>query len=160
MRKIVILFFSFLLSIIVYAQNQYDTILKEGMVWRMESEIPVAEGYTYFDAIYTLRGDTLINDIPFKGLYKKSWSRGEQEESIDWYNNGFIGEQNGKVYFWAGMSSKAPQLVMDFTLSVGDTFVDPSGFEYIVKNVSDTILSRSDDQRPRHCICTEYGHVH
>lgn len=132
-------------------KKEYDTILKEGMVWRMEAKMVVAEGYSYSDAIYTLRGDTLINDIPFKGLYIKSWLRSKQEESADWCNNGFIGEQNGKVYFWA-MPPIAPKLVMDFTLNVGDTFVDPSGYVYIVKNVSDTILSRSDDQRPRRCI--------
>lgn len=153
MKRNIILLFSIYCSIMAYAQKEYDSFLKEGKVWRMEYKQVVYEGESYQDKIIMLSGDTLIDDIPFRRMLEKRWMRGIQDEPKDWKATyGYIGEKDGKVYYWHNSYPTTPQIVMDFSLNEGDNVVGSTGVVYVVKAVSDTILSRSDDKRTRRCI--------
>lgn len=153
MNRKVILLLLFFCSIMTYAQKEYDSFLKEGKVWRMEYKQVVYEGESYQDKIIMLSGDTLIDDIPFRRMLEKRWMRGIQDEPTDWKATyGYIGEKDGKVYYWHNSYPTTPQIVMDFSLNVGDNVVGSTGVVYVVKAVSDTILSKSDDKCTRRCV--------
>ena len=164
MKRCVVLLLSALCSIIVYAQKEYDSILKEGKVWRMEYKLVVEPGYgdVYNDEIIMLKGDTLIDEVPFKQMHKKSWRRGEESEPTEWKAiRCYIGEKDGKIYYLEdnpyNPSYRPYLIVMDFSLGIGDDFVytstgSGSQIVYAVKTASDTIFSCSDDKRPRRCL--------
>lgn len=124
MKRNIILLFSIYCSIMAYAQKEYDSFLKEGKVWRMEYKQVVYEGESYQDKIIMLSGDTLIDDIPFRRMLEKRWMRGIQDEPKDWKATyGYIGEKDGKVYYWHNSYPTTPQIVMDFSLNEGDNVV-------------------------------------
>ena len=156
MKKCIVLLLSAMCSIMVYAQKDYDSILKEGKVWRMEYKLVVDPEYgdAYIDAIIMLKGDTIIDDIPFKQMCRKSWRRGEESEPTEWdVTRWFIGEKDGKIYDWLDYIPSCPRKQMDLSLNVGEEIVAPSSkFIYFAKTVSDTILSLSGDKRPRRCL--------
>ena len=140
-----------LFAISANAQKEYDSFLKEGKVWKIELEIVTSTKY-YYDRLITLHGDTLIDGIPFKRMYEKKWLRGEESEPTEWKRTRqFFGEKDGKLYS-RYESSEAPTMVQDFSLNIGGEFVKyETGDVYVVKNIADRILYRSDDKRSRRC---------
>ena len=155
MRKSVLLMLLAFCSMMMYAQKTYESLLEEGKVWKMEYKQVVAPEYgdVYYDEVIMLQGDTLIGDIPFKRIYTKGWLRGEQSEPADWSSrNEFIGELDGKIYYWQNSYPATPHIVMDFSLNVGESMVGSEYDEFVVKAVSDTILASSEDKQSRRCI--------
>jgi len=152
MKKSVLLMLLAFCSMMAYAQKEYESLLEEGKVWKMEYKavLPSEYGEHYSYENVVLQGDTVIDGIPFRstGSY-------------------WIGQKDGVVYEYAknsNMGQKFP--IMDFTLNVGDEFIiyekdyDDEGDSvaiwetdrYIVIAVSDTILASSMDKRLRHCV--------
>lgn len=68
MRKSVLLMLLAFCSMMVYAQKEYESLLEEGKVWKMEYKAAIpqeyVERYSYEDVV--LQGDTVIDGIPFK----------------------------------------------------------------------------------------------
>ena len=151
MKKNLLLLFLSLVSICINAQKNFESLLQDGKVWKVEySSTPVetVERYAYEDIV--LQGDTIIDGILFKS------------DGYSW-----IGQKDGVVYNCVEyMNLGQPYPYMDFSLNVGNEFViyekefDEEGdsmvtwvvdrFEAIA--VSDTIIAISSDKRLRHCV--------
>ena len=145
-------------SIMMYAQREYESVLDERKVWKMEYKvaIPSELGEHYSYEYIVLQGDTVIDGIPFKST-----------------GNYWIGQKDGIIYEYEkdyNLGQIFP--IMDFTLNVGDELViyekdydDEGGsFEtweaesFKVVAVSDTIIASSTDKRLRHCVYVEGSH--
>ena len=135
-----------------YGQKSYDALLQEGKEWTMLYESSISPYYIMPDIFekYKLSGDTVIESILFKKEYRKSWQRDLENEPMEWGDSKeYVGESGGKVFLW-WEGTDSPLCVMDFTLNVGETIQGMFEYEeYIVKTVSDTIISLSADRKSR-----------
>lgn len=108
MKKNLLLLFLSLVSICINAQKNFESLLQDGKVWKVEySSTPVetVERYAYEDIV--LQGDTIIDGIPFKS------------DGYSW-----IGQKDGVVYNCVEyMNLGQPYPYMDFSLNVGNEFV-------------------------------------
>ena len=68
MRKSVLLMLLAFCSMMAYAQKEYESLLEEGKVWKMEYKavLPSEYGEHYSYENVVLQGDTVIDGIPFK----------------------------------------------------------------------------------------------
>jgi len=112
-----ILLFSFFLS---NAQNyEYIPLMNEGYVWSYCDVVKV--GFDDYDLNYSqlkFNGDTIINNIAYKKLFKHDCS------SSGLYYMASLREENKKVY--AIYSEKQQeQLIYNFSLVVGDSIRSP-----------------------------------
>ena len=133
---------------------QHDSFLKEGKVWTMQLN-PENDPDSFTLEKLTLRGDTLIKEVPFKQVYKKCWIHNKESEPVEWEaSHLYIGEKYGKVYNWYDNSKVPPLCVMDFSMKTGGGMSHTRDYgnqyeSFIITSVSDTVLSFSDDKISR-----------
>ena len=146
----------------------YKPIFQEGLTWKMEYQkdsSPESRCKTL-----VLINSTLIDDIPYKRVYTQE-KAGDSDDYIWTPQEYWIGEKDGRVYYYRSGWHDHYTPIMDFSLSVGDslvvTYVLPDDFErnihelqtYRVVAVSDTVIDSSTDKCPRRCVYVEgkYG---
>lgn len=146
----------------------YKPIFQEGLTWKMEYQkdsSPESRCETL-----VLINSTLIDDIPYKRVYTQE-KAGDSDDYIWTPQEYWIGEKDGRVYYYRSGWHDHYTPIMDFSLSVGDslvvTYVLPDDFErnihelqtYRVVAVSDTVIDSSTDKCPRRCVYVEgkYG---
>lgn len=155
-RGFIVLLLPFFCSIMAHAQKEYDSFLKEGKVWKMEypPSQPNPDDYVSYFRCVKLQGDTLINDIPFKQIHKKDWST-EENEPAEWEAiPGYIGEKDGKIYYYRNYyGPQGPDVLMDFSLGLGDELVDfHIGRHFVVSDISYVTPIRADIRCTRRSI--------
>ena len=133
------------------AQGDYIPLNVDGMVWTMWNKlsVPTGDGRVSYER-YKAEGDTIIDGSKFErilGSYIDDVTNQQQWGSTSY----FIRDDNGKIYLCkttaGGKNEK--ELVMDFTLKVGDVL---PVYGYQVIAVSDTILNGSCDRQTRRCL--------
>jgi hypothetical protein len=92
---------------------------------------------------YAINGDTLINQINYKVLY-----RSDEEYPVNWTKHGYIREdEDHKVYYIPYHSAIAnlddPKMVYNFSADIGDTLLITS-FAYNYPNELEVIISDID----------------
>ena len=125
--KITILFFLILYG--NYSYSQYKSVFGEDTTqWNVTYIIPDMMPTVLYKAF----GDTIINEKNYKHLYQGFWYY-----SADNYDNyGYLREDTttGKLWFLS-LEDNNEQLMMDLSLTKGDTFVFPMDIQYTVDTV-------------------------
>lgn len=140
------------LSSALFANDNFDSILKEGKVWRYQYKLVVNPDY---DDVYQremcLSGDTLIEGIHFNRMMERQVPDEDETSVAEWTpQNVWIGEENGKVYTYNGLTNTC-QLLFDFSLEKGE-LIEKFGWQWRVIAVTDTILDSGNDRKVRHCL--------
>ena len=122
-------------------------IAQEGKAWHIKTQIPYYDDRYTHDVHMWIAGDTVVDGLTCKRLYKHSRLRhGDDAGTLQ---VGYC-RQEGDRYYQNG------ELLFDLGLQVGDTFVPRRGMPLVVKTVGDTTLT---DGLPRKCLmvaeCTD-----
>ena len=151
MKRIVLMVILLSAALAGRAQGDYIPLNVDGMVWTMWNKlsVPTGDGRVSYER-YKAEGDTIIDGSKFErilGSYIDDVTNQQQWGSTSY----FIRDDNGKIYLCkttaGGKNEK--ELVMDFTLKVGDVL---PVYGYQVIAVSDTILNGSSDRQTRRCL--------
>ena len=122
-------------------------IAQEGKAWHIKTQIPYYDDRYLYDVRMWIEGDTVVDGLECKRLYKHSRARYGTDEGT--LHVGYC-RQEGDRYYQNG------ELLFDLGLEVGDTFVPRRGMPLVVKAVGDTTLT---DGLRRRCLmvaeCTE-----
>ena len=108
MKKSVFMMMLSLLSLTTYAQSDDGKFVIEGKTWTI-FHYPFAKEYQYTYRMQ-LKGDTTINEITYKKLYKGNTYTGA------------LREEGEKVYYRENNCNEV--CLYDFGLNVGDSFLD------------------------------------
>lgn len=131
MKKLILISASFIFSVMAFCQNYYP-LVQENNEWNVLQVI--FEGgnpwdTTFFTQTYKISGDTIINELAYKKVYKS-----EEEMPVNWEYEGSIREEDEKVWYISHFNNEEI-LIYDFTLNVGDTMA----FQYQPVMVVDSI---------------------
>ena len=107
-------------------------IAQEGKAWHIKTQIPYYDDRYTHDVHMWIEGDTIVEGLTCKKLYKHTRLRYSDEEGT--LQVGYC-RQEGERYYQNG------ELLFDLGLEVGDTFVPHRGMPLIVKAVGDTTLT-------------------
>jgi len=106
-------------------------------------------------------GSTIeVDGITLKQIVRSEWNYGEDGPTNWKETEMFIGEVDGKVYFYDHWSTSYHLVqVMDFTLQEGDTYRQHTSnddhdnyADFVVVAVTDTVIATSVDKTPRKCL--------
>lgn len=149
----------------VGAQEDYESLLSESKVWTMiikPSVNPEVYGKLLYINETKLVGDTVINGVHFKQKYERQCRQGEDMPAEWSATKEYLGQDGSKVYLFSSFTDKMI-LDTDISLQVGDklacydlSFYTDLLFNYMVTEVSDTVLDCSTDKVCRKCV---YVHV-
>lgn len=131
MKKLILISASFIFSVMAFCQDYYP-LVQENNEWNVLQVI--FEGgnpwdTTFFTQMYMISGDTIINELAYKKVFKS-----EEEIPVNWEYEGSIREEDEKVWYISHFNNEET-LIYDFTLNVGDTMV----FQYQSVMVVDSI---------------------
>lgn len=107
-------------------------IAQEGKMWHVKTQIPYYDDRYTHDVRMWIDGDTMVDGLACKRLYKHSRARyGNDEGTL------VVGycRQEGDRYYQDG------ELMFDLGLQVGDTFMPRRGMPLVVRAVGDTTLT-------------------
>ena len=130
-----------MLLAVVSGVTAQEPIAMDGKKWF----IKVGHSYYFSDVHMWIEGDTIISGITYKKLYKHTiplW-----EDNGDTFEVGYC-HQDGDKYWQNG------QLMFDFGLQLGDMFTVDNNLQFMVTNVSDTVLT---DGVRRKCIIIKHN---
>ncbi len=114
LRKLLLL--PMLVMAMSYANAQDEKVfVTEGKTWICD----LGEGGDYTAFVFKLSGDTIFNDKTYKKMYKN-----------DVFQYGV--RQEGQKVYWAFSGNHAEELVYDFGLKKGDTFVYKEFKSYVL----------------------------
>lgn len=120
-----------------------EPIALDGKEWNIRTTVPNADDGFVSDVRLWIEGDTIVDGMTCRKLYKQTtprWEEGEEKLEVGYcYQDGDKYYQNGRLMF-------------DLGLQVGDTFYVSddhmkAGLGYIVTNVGDTVLQDGVDRR-------------
>lgn len=114
------------------AKRTPTPIAQEGKAWHIKTQIPYYDDRYTHDVHMWIEGDTIVEGLTCKKLYKHTRLRYSDEEGT--LQVGYC-RQEGERYFQNG------ELLFDLGLEVGDTFVPRRGMPLIVKAVGDTTFT-------------------
>ena len=117
------------------AANEQDLDV-DGKKWHIRTQVPYIDDRYTNDVFMWIEGDTIVEDIRYKKLYKQT--RNVKDSSMGTIEVGYC-RQEGDKYYQDG------KLMFDFGLGVGDMFAtstdnEEAGFFYTVVSIGDTLL--------------------
>ena len=113
-------------------RRPHAPIALEGRAWHVTTQIPYYDDRYTHDVRMWVGGDTMVDGLWCKQLYKHTRLRhGDDEGTLQ---VGYC-RQEGDKYYQNG------ELLFDLGLQVGDTFVPRRGMPLVVKAVGDTTLA-------------------
>ena len=120
-----------------------EPIALDGKEWNIRTTVPNADDGFVSDVRLWIEGDTVVDGMTCRKLYKQTtprWEEGEEKLEVGYCH------QDGDRYYQNG------RLMFDLGLQVGDTFYVSddhmkAGLGYIVTNVGDTVLQDGADRR-------------
>lgn len=153
MKRKVAIFLMALVPALAFSQGN-ESLLNEDKVWIMGYISPYQVGKVdYIES--KLEGDTVIGNITYKRQYRREVKQGE-ETPQDWKSTDYyVGQEGSKLYYYNKAFHEDPQLLMDFSATVGDNIpyiIDGMPSSLNVENISDTIFVNSKDKQSRKCI--------
>ena len=113
-------------------QHAVAPIAQEGKEWHIKTQIPYYDDRYTHDVRMWIEGDTIVDGLTCKRLYKHTRLRYGNDEGTLQVS---YCRQEGDKYYQNG------ELLFDLGLQVGDTFVPHRGMPLIVKAVGDTTLT-------------------
>lgn len=119
-------------------------IAQEGKAWHIKTQIPYYDDRYTHDVHMWIEGDTVVDGLACKRLYKHTRARYGTDEGT--LQVGYC-RQEGDRYYQNG------ELLFDLGLQEGDTFVPRRGMPLIVKAVGDTTLT--DGTRRKYLMVAE-----
>lgn len=165
MKQVLFVFLSLFIACEITAQEVYDNFLKDGKTWLMRYKLvvnPDEYGSVYRFQEITLKEDSVIDGIPFKRICKRTYIPEDPNEKEEWTStSSWLGQDESKIYLCERLWGETFECyqIMDFARDVGDILTlgsssdgENSGVDFMVTNVSDTILESSTDKRPRRCL--------
>ncbi len=113
-----------------------DPIATDGKKWHIRTQVPYIDDRYTTDVFMWVEGDTIVDDISCKKLYKQT--RNVKDSSMGTIEVGYC-RQEGDKYYQDG------KLMFDFGLGEGDMFAtstenEEAGFFYTVVSIGDTLL--------------------
>ena len=155
----------FVTGVVTAQSNGGESFLEEGKTWLMRYKLavnPKEYGTVYRFNETSLRGDTTINGVPFKGIYQRTYNPEDNLQHGEWHStSSWLGQDGSKIYLYECLWGDTfdLRLIMDFEKSAGDVVAlgelisdETPGVEFVVISVSDTILENSADRCPRKCL--------
>ena len=117
------------------AANERDLDV-DGKKWHIRTQVPYIDDRNTNDVFMWIEGDTIVEDIRYKKLYKQT--RNVKDSSMGTIEVGYC-RQEGDKYYQDG------KLMFDFGLGEGDMFAtstenEEAGFFYTVVSIGDTLL--------------------
>ncbi len=117
------------------AANERDLDV-DGKKWHIRTQVPYIDDRYTNDVFMWIEGDTIVEDIRYKKLYKQT--RNVKDSSMGTIEVGYC-RQEGDKYYQDG------KLMFDFGLGEGDMFAtstenEEAGFFYTVVSIGDTLL--------------------
>lgn len=117
------------------AANEQDLDV-DGKKWHIRTQVPYIDDRYTNDVFMWIEGDTIVEDIRYKKLYKQT--RNVKDSSMGTIEVGYC-RQEGDKYYQDG------KLMFDFGLGEGDMFAtstenEEAGFFYTVVSIGDTLL--------------------
>lgn len=135
MKKGLSVFLLWFVLISLTAQNYYP-LVTTGKVWSTAHSY--GQPFPWFSYYLKFEGDSLIDGL----LYKQVW-KSQDTTQLGWISNGFIREENKKVYYLSWAGGPPNNLLYDFGVSPGDTvylFSDPMGIWFNVDSIGNYTL--------------------
>ena len=143
----------------------YRPLINDNKEWTMAylSVIPQDfPGYqqSFFYEQIKLGSTIEVDGMTLKQIVKSEWNYGEDGPTNWRETEMYIGEVDGKVYFYDHWSTSYHLVqVMDFTLQEGDTYRQHTSnddhdnyADFVVVAVTDTVIATSVDKTPRKCL--------
>ena len=124
-------------------------IAQEGKAWHIKTQIPYYDDRYLYDVRMWIEGDTVVDGLECKRLYKHSRARYGTDEGT--LHVGYC-RQEGDKYYQDG------ELLFDLGLQVGDTFMPQRGMPLVVKAVGDTTLT--DGLRRKYLLVADATYPH
>ena len=116
--------------------QQYHPFPESNAFWTV---VEFNQQYNYWDTyIYTVQGDTVINDKPYKKIWQLNDISGSQDTL--WYLHSFMRQDTIQKKVWfirKYMNETTEKLGYDFDVQIGDTVYLPA-FDY--ENIGDSIF--------------------
>lgn len=127
----------------------HTPIAQEGKAWHIKTQIPYYDDRYLYDVRMWIEGDTVVDGLECKRLYKHSRARYGTDEGT--LHVGYC-RQEGDKYYQDG------ELLFDLGLQVGDTFMPQRGMPLVVKAVGDTTLT--DGLRRKYLLVADATYPH
>lgn len=126
-------------------------LVTEGKQWAVYHNNPLCSKHRSGTTTYRLQGETIL----YGKTYKKMWVSYKEDLSDMKPFNGYMREENGKVYF---ANSYEEKLWFDYTAQIGDTLCFKEGSEYgRINNIYEALLSETDSTRSYLCYEMQVG---
>lgn len=109
-----------------------DPIAIDGKKWHIRTQVPYIDDRYTNDVFMWVEGDTIVEDIRYKKLYKQT--RNVYDSSMETIEVGYC-RQVGDKYYQNG------KLMFDFGLQVGDKFTPQKGDPLTVKRIGSMTLN-------------------
>ena len=135
----------------VETQEGKTYLVTEGKQWAVYHNNPLCSKHRSGTTTYRLQGETIL----YGKTYKKMWVSYKEDLSDMKPFNGYMREENGKVYF---ANSYEEKLWFDYTAQIGDTLCFKEGSEYgRINNIYEALLSETDSTRSYLCYEMQVG---
>ena len=142
--------------------QEYQPLLEEGKIWVVDNDVAGGDVYHIYNQ-YTANKERVIDCIQYWALMESKFVDGAfgDPKAI---SDCFVGEKDGKLYFWNGGEQQAPVLFMDFSLTAGSSLdfklSDDEDFGTVymeVTAVGDTVFASSADRSRRRLLHVSYN---
>lgn len=123
--------------------QNYHPLVSSAKTWSIAHSY--GQPFPWFSDYTRFGDDTLINSH----MYKKVW-KSQDSLLYGWTANGFIREDNQKVYYLSWAGGPPNNLIYDFNVNTGDTvylFSDPMEIRFIVDSVGSFTLLTGEIRR-------------
>lgn len=136
-------------------------ILEEGKTWVVDNDIASGNIF-HILAAFSISEGPIASDVQFWSVSQLQYMNGGVIKETEVVRDYYVGEKDGRLYFWDGSEQHEPDLFMDFSLTVGSS-ISLETIKFDEKNVrievtaeSDTVLASSTDRRSRRCLHVSY----
>lgn len=127
-------------------------LLEEGKTWTVDNDV-AGGGVFHLYSEYNLNESREINGISFWSVSQLQLQSGEILGEAEVVRDYYMGEKDGKLYFWDGSELNAPGMFMDFSLTAGSSLFfenvkyEENSVRLEVATVTDTVFAKSKDTR-------------
>ncbi len=119
MKQLITFYYLILFSLVAYGQNYTPTIV-ENKIYEIAKPEGAVNGGGFSYQYYHIACDTVINDKTYYEVNDEYY-----DEARGWVREDTT-EQ--KIYFWS-QDSTSETLVVDYSLEIGDFFIEQNGYE-------------------------------
>ena len=140
----------------------YRPLISDNKEWTTAYLGAVPPEYQHIFSYEQIKLDSTIevDGMTLKQIVRSQWNYGEDGPTNWKETEMYIGEVDGKVYFYDHWSTNYHLVqVMDFTLQEGDTYRQHTSnddhddyADFVVVAVTDTVIATSVDKTPRKCL--------